>query len=200
MQTMQKLMGVLVLIVLVSLVASSASAQNLAVQFDEYGNGFASSSGTLPFSIALDPISNSSTLMYQLPFRVTPGDLYLIEPNVTPTTYSDLVRFENDPLTGGGVAYFFSDPADETPSPPADVGVPQPNAATINPIFLVEVGTEGNDGLLYNPNPGDPGSSPAGSVPATYNIISDSVPEPSTLVLLSMSAIGLLAFAWRKRK
>ena len=98
MQTLHKKIGILVLLGLVSIIASSASAQNNVVQFDEYGNGTANGISLLP-SIALDPVSGFSTLMYELPYRVMPGDLFLTEGGPAPQTVSDLVRFNNLPTT-----------------------------------------------------------------------------------------------------
>ena len=53
---------------------------------------------------------------------------------------------------------------------------------------------------FYTPNLGDPGE--GGGLALTYHIISDgvAVPEPSTLLLLGMSTLGALVYAWRKRK
>jgi hypothetical protein len=205
---MHKKIGILVLLGLLSIVASSASAQNNVVQFDEYGNGTANGN-TLPFvPSAVDPVSNLPTLKYELPYRVIPGDLFLTEAGPAPQTVSDLVRFDNLPTTAGivsGVAFFFSDGyGDETPIPLADnpFGIPPANSA-FPPVILAEQGIEGGINGLFNYTPaiGAPGSDPSGVVPVTYNIYSDGqVPEPTTLVLLGMSALGLLAYAWRKRK
>ena len=199
MKTTTKLFGILLIFGLLTLVAGSVSAQSLKVQFDE--NGAGSSNGlSLPFSIATEPLSGFQTLMYQLPFPlVTRGDVILTETN---GAISDLIRFDNNPA--GGVAYFFSDPADESPAPLADnpFGIPPVNAA-IPPVFVSEIGTEGNDSATYLASNGSPGCVLQNGVPlgVFYNIISDTtVPEPSTLVLLSMSVIGLLCYTWRKRK
>ncbi len=77
---------------------------------------------------------------------------------------------------------------------PADTGLP---TVLINPVFLNEVGPEGNNGAIYTPDPGAPGSV-AGAV-ITYNIISDSsVPEPNTLALAVLGA-GLLVITLKRR-
>ena len=76
----------------------------------------------------------------------------------------------------------------------ADTGLPP---QLINPVFIPEVGPEGNNGAIYTPAPGAPGSI-AGAV-ITYNIISDSpVPEPNTLALAVLGA-GLFAITLRRR-
>jgi PEP-CTERM motif len=199
MKTTIKLMGILAIFSLLTLVAGIVSAQSLKVQIDENGVGF-SNGIALPYSISQDPISGLSTLMYQLPYPlVTPGDVILTE---STGAISDLIRFDNNPA--GGVVFFFSDPADESPAPLADnpFGIPPFNAA-IPPVFVTELGSEGADGAAYLASNGSPGCAVQAGVPLTvfYNIISDSVvPEPSTLVLLSMSVIGLLCYAWLKRK
>jgi hypothetical protein len=199
MKTTTKLIGILLVFGLVALVAGSVSAQSLKVQFDENGVG-SSNNIPLPYSIAQDPLSGYFTLMYQLPFGlVSQGDVVLTESS---GAISDLIRFDNNPA--GGIVYFFSDPADESPAPLADspLGIPPPNMTNI--VYLPEVGTEGSDGAIYLASGGSPGCVLQGGTPLTvlYNIISDSpvVPEPSTLVLLSMSVIGLLCYTWGKRK
>ncbi len=186
------------------IVADNALAQ-INVTFDEYGVGTFNNT-PLPYGIAVEPLSGLSTLAYQLPFPVADGDLFLTEGTAVPPINSDLVRFGNIQNTAGtfGVAYFFSDPLDPSDigNPLADnpFGVPPPNAVGLPVLYFPEGGVEGNDGLVYTPNGGDPGNFPGALV--TYTILSDSnpAPEPSTFVLLGISAIGLLAYAWRRRR
>jgi hypothetical protein len=200
MKATTKLLGILVIFGLMTLVAGSVSAQSLKAQFDE--NGVGSSNG-LPLTYvypALDPISGFSTLMYNLPWPVTRGDLIITESS---GAISDLIRFDTN-SAGGGVAFFFSDTADEFPAPLADspLGIPPPNAAYPS-VTVPETGVEGNDGATYFASGGSPGCALQGGTPlgVFYTIISDSpVPEPATATLLGMCVIGLLAYGWRKRK
>jgi PEP-CTERM motif len=207
MKTTTKLIGILTVFSLLMLVAGNVSAQ-MNVKIDEYGVGTLNGA-PLPFSIAPDPLSgtlNLSTLMYQLPFPVRDGDVFLMEVGPAPQAPSDLVRFENN--SAGGVIYFYSDPYDASDigNPLADnaFGVPPANTAGLPIVFLTEAGVEGSNGVVYTPNPSaipaDPGSFQGALV--TYTILSDSVPvpEPTTLALLGMSTLGLLSCAWRKRK
>jgi len=162
---------------------------------DENGNGDLSGV-PLPVTVGPDPsggVTTSPVLIYTLPFRVVPGDVGLFEPNDPTKSLSDIVRFFDVAGTAGvvqSVAIFYSDfsasdPADSL----ADTGLPfAPNAILIN-----EIGPEGNNGALWAPAPGLPGSNSAG---AQYNFISDSVPEPGSALLL-MSGVGAL-FAIRR--
>lgn len=153
--------------------------------------------------MATDPLSGLTTLMYQLPFNVTRGDLNIYD---NTANISDVIRFDNDASFTFGEAFFFSDLPDplDVGIPLADKGLPPPSG--LPSVILFETGPEGSNGVTYTPGPpggaaNDPGIALQGGAiqPVTYSIISDSVPEPSTLVLLGMSAFGLV-YAWRKRK
>ena len=153
--------------------------------FTDATNG-SSHMGQITGSLGVDPISQLTTLCYRLnstlPYLPLDGDVLLLETVVGNTNQlpSDLLRFVN------GNLYFFSDFEPNDPNPgPADVGLPP---LTINPVFLLETGPEGNNGALYTPLPGQPGFDPSGNFPGlTYNFISD-VPEPGSLSLLLVGA------------
>ena len=154
MKTTTKLIGILLVFGLLTLVAGSVSAQSLKAQFDENGNGF--SNGT---SLQLHlPCLRSDIRSLDLDVStalspVTRGDLILTE---STGAISDLIRFDDNSI--GGVAYFFSDPADESPAPLADnpFGIPTPNAA-YPPSYCARNRHEGNDGATYLATAGFPG-------------------------------------------
>jgi hypothetical protein len=164
--------------------------------FDENGNGNFNGA-TVPWQMAPDPSGGlaANVLIYQLPLLVTPGDVLLLEPGASSSTPSDLVRFFN--LAGANFSdvIFYSDfsPTDP-PDALADTGLPAPSP---NAIVINEVGPEGNNGAVWIPLPGQPGSNPAGAQ-ITYNIISD-VPEPGSMLLAGLSGGLLLLMKVRRQ-
>jgi hypothetical protein len=184
----------LVFIGLVAMVAGSASAQGILVSIDENGNG---NLGGVPIPGVVGPDPGPgglpNALLYFPPPGVgfVPGDVLIFEPGPTPDVLSDVVRFNMN-----GPVVFYSEREDNDPKPElADVGFPLAHYPNI--VQLIEQGSEGNDGLLYTPTSTQPGFVP-GVPPVTYQIVSD-VPEPSTLVLLAGTALGLLVCGWRRR-
>ena len=184
-------------------VFTSAFAQpypNAVWTIDENGNGSfyappppGGGSPVIGYSnghLQMDPISGITGLYYNFGPASQAGDVVLLEPGAPSGPPSDLLRFD-----GQGGVYFFSD-LDGPPFDLADVPVmPQP----INPVFINEVGPEGNNGAFYTPLAGQPGFDTTGLLPnVSYNIISD-VPEPaSATLLLAGAGLWLLNIARRK--
>ncbi len=177
-----------------AMMVSGASAQAIPVSIDEMGNGNIAGA-PFPGVMGLDPGPGGLvTLLYVPPPGVgfVPGDVLIFEPGPGMDVLSDVVRFN----LNGPVA-FYSDNSDPDPAPQlADVGFPA--AFLPNTVQLMEVGPEGNNGVIYTPTPNQPGFVPGFAV--TYTIISDPVPEPGTIALLAGGGLGLAAFAWRRRK
>ncbi len=156
------------------------------ITVDENGNGI----GTVgPGFLGADPGPGglNSVLTYNLPFAGTQGDVEIFGP-----TLGDVVRFN-----GNGTLLFYSD------TPPTDsLGdtLSPPGSFYTNFAMVTELGPEGNNGAVYTPMAGQPGSVPGAVV--TYNFVSDGsiVPEPSTLTLLGLGGVGLAGYAWRRRK
>jgi hypothetical protein len=167
--------------------------------FDEFGNS--SGPGISPGVMQLDPSGGLPipVMVYNLAFPVVMGDVVLMEPG-QPTTgpYSDVIRFWNPTGNGPSQIIFYSDVSSADPADaPADTGLPQQLIiAPTNPVFINEVGPEGNNGAVYIPG-GLQGTIP-GAVGLQYNIISD-VPEPSAVALTIVGA-GLLVFALKTRR
>jgi hypothetical protein len=176
-------------------VVTTTSSFGQLFTFDEFGNS--SGPGISPGAMQLDPSGALTVpvLVYNLNFAVLPGDVVLTEPGApTPGPFSDVVRFWNPTGAGPSQIIFYSDVSSADPADsPADTGLPQ---TLINPIFINEIGPEGNNGALYTPPPGGAGSV-GGAIGIQYNIISD-VPEPGTPALICAGA-GLLLFTLKQR-
>jgi hypothetical protein len=180
-----------------ALTTSSAFAQLYTI--DEFGNS--SGPGIGPGLMQADPSGALTVpvLVYNLAFPVTIGDVVLTEPGQPSTgPWSDVIRFWEPVANGPGQVIFYSDVSPTDPADaPADTGLPTALIiAHPNPIFINEIGPEGNNGALYTPLPGDPGSI-SGVTAVQYNIISD-VPEPNTVALVIAGA-GLLLVTLNKR-
>jgi hypothetical protein len=169
---------------------------------DEYGNGTGEQNGviwTLVSGMQFDPGpgDHSPALFYDLggPTSFVAGDLVLQE--VVGGPASDIIRF--NPSGAGGFdypagIYFYSDIGDGADAP-ADR--PFPAALYTNVVYMLEVGPEGNNGVVYIPTAGQPGYFAIDTM--QYNITSDSIPEPGTLGLLA-AGLGLISFRIFRRR
>jgi hypothetical protein len=186
---MKKTSTMLLVLVLTSIVTVTTALGQAGPTWKVDENGPALLSGPVAGfangAYKLDPISGLTGWYYPLG-PSTPGDLILIEPLVGNTnTITDLLRFD-----GQGV-FFFSDlePGQLNPDKADVPQIPNP----VSPSFVRgEIGPEGNNGALWVPAAGQPGFDLSGQLPGlSYNIISDAVPEPNSVVLLLASAVVL---------
>jgi hypothetical protein len=177
--------------------ALSQPATAVTITVDENGNG------GLPFSLRNDPGPGGlpGVLTYSLGGSFSgmiPGDVLMADALVPGGfVLSDVVRFNLDPILGPTLV-FYSDNVDGFDSR-ADTPTP-PQAFYANSITIPEVGLEGNNGAVYTPFVGQPGSVPGMAV--TYNLISD-VPGPivgAGLPALIFAGGGLLLLARHRRR
>lgn len=192
MKTLKKTLGIAAGIGILAASATSVFGSVLNMfTFDENGQGILNGN-PVSWAVTEEPISHLSTLTYYLPFATTPGDVLLTEPDpLGNNIVSDIVRFD-----GQGHVYFFSE-REATDVPPFDLAdvplLPNP----ITPFFSIpEVGPEGNNGALWIPLAGQPGSIPTGAE-IQYNIISD-VPEPASMLLAGLGGGLLLLLKFRR--
>lgn len=168
------------------LAASAPSVFGVAVTpiytLDERGAGtltVLSNTTTLSFTVAPEPISGISTLVYTLPSVTAPGDILLQEVPGGPP--SDILRFD-----GQGRVFFFSDGIDGIDGLADVLQLPAPIAPN---LMFMEVGPEGglNGYWGYTPVAGQPGFDPT-KPGAVFNFISD-VPEPTATALAGLGGL-----------
>jgi len=186
-----------------------AQGNNPLITVDEFGHGTLQFPGgpLIPTAGVLAPDPGpgglAAAMTYNLlgPPGLVAGDVFLLEPGSS-NAVSDVIRF--NPAGTGNPGYpasllFYSDTADapdETPAP-ADTGFP--TAFYTNQFVLREVLQVDHHVASYTPTANQPGFVPGFSV--SYLLIS-SVPEPSSLALLSAGGLtftGLAVVRRRKR-
>jgi hypothetical protein len=173
--------------VCVCVLLTTAAWGTYTTNIDENGNGtFDDGSGNL---ITLLHMPNQCR--YYIPFdSLVQGDLVIYEPGTT--TISDVLRFSNNlaqPGTGLLSVYSAREVGEQPPYDLADVAT-MPTLGS-NVFYMDEQGFEnGWNGVTYTPVSGQPGYITSGQT-VTYNFTSD-VPEPATIALLGLGALGLL--------
>jgi len=197
---MKRLTQTLLALACASAITPTPSFAQLIYTFDEYGNSSGPSSlpPISPGIMQPDPSGGlpGPVMVFTVPLPLLAGDVVLTEGgNPTGGPDSDVVRFWNPTGINLTQIIFYSDVSANDPADaPADTGLPP---QLINPIIIPEVGPEGNNGAIYNPPVGAPGSLPGALI--QYNIISDGVvPEPGTMALAGLGG-GLLLLTLKRR-
>lgn len=189
---MKRMLAVLAAVLLCFAPAAHADSFSVHITLDETGHGtFTNTAGFYSALIgykAADPGPGglSSVLTYSLlnPPGLTSGDLLIYDGAI----FSDVVRFN----ASNGTLVFYSDPVDGYDSL-ADIVAP-PSSYYPNHITLFEI----NGVVNYTPIAGQPGFVTGAAGPVTYTLLSDPIPEPSSLVLLGTGALGAVG-ALRRR-
>jgi hypothetical protein len=185
--------------------AAATVVGNPLITLYENGTGslvFATASNNLTGVLAPDPGpgGRASALTYNLlgPPGLVAGDLFLTDSG---GGTSDVIRF--NPAGTGNPGYpasavFYSD-IDGT-NQLADTGLPDANYA--NTVTLAEESLPsvcpGCVGVTYTPTSGQPGYVDGFGV--SYDIISDTTPEPSTAFLLIGGVIFVLSLFYRRTR
>jgi hypothetical protein len=184
-----------------------AKAVLFTVTFDENGLGLiANTEHTfLPSANMLDPFDPGNGLLplvYDFGIRnpgLTNGDVLIQQ--VAGGPVSDLFRFWNNPDTHHQWGIFYSDIDDRDTHPDkADVGIP--DRMQTNTLVLTETiipGGENGAQYLAAFGSGLPGASLVSGQDALIRIFSET-PEPSTLAISGLGALGLIAYRLRRRR
>ncbi len=193
--------------VLLAVTVVAQAANNPAITVNEFGVGTLLFPGGVPIAapgvFLPDPGPGGlpAALTYNLlgPPALVAGDLLIQELIGATQILSDVIRFNPANTAPGYPAslVFYSDNGEGVDAL-ADTGLP--TAFYTNTFSILEVGTEGDNGVTYTPTENQPGFVPGFSV--TYRIISDSaVPEPSSASLVVLaSGLALAARRWLKAR
>jgi hypothetical protein len=173
----------------------AGSGDPFTLYFNENGFGLIDmrdGSGPNPISA----VEGASNLIFALPSPVITGDVRVWE-DFLGGTLSDVLRFTNangdlDGGLNGDRMIVYSDlPEPGTPPDRADVGIPT-DLVPRDGGGVLEVGPEGSNGVVY---------APGGPFDNIYHFMSDSViPEPSSIIMLSLGALGATGYGWRRRR
>jgi hypothetical protein len=179
----------------------AGSGDPFTLTFDEFGNGVidlrdGTGPHSLPGSLLPDPSGGASVpvLTFMLPSLVTTGDVRIWETTLGSGPLSDVLRFTdaNGTLNGGltGTRMIVYSDIETGEAQLADTGIP----VTLVPRDaggLLEIGPEGNNGVTFFPG---------SATDNIYVFTSDgSIPEPSSIITLSLGALGFAGYVVRHR-